>query len=268
MSTLFTRFTQAFIAWAAVTCFTPAVADDLTDVGYVDQAALSNIRAFREASVQVASYKEQLDKRLAETAAAAHGAAEQQRLVQAFSAKLEEKRRALLEPIFARAQTAIASVASSKNLSIVIDKRILITGGQDITQKVADLLTGISDPVPPVSTPTPSDVGFVDQARIEEVPVIKSTMDVFTTYRTSEQRRVESAVRTSKTTAGRQTLLREYQKRLADKQKSLIDPLLDRTRRAIADVARKKKLILVVDRGDVLYGGTDVTGDVVKGLGG
>jgi Skp family chaperone for outer membrane proteins len=237
-------------------------------VGYIDQAALANIPAFNQASNQIESYKEHLNKQLSKAMSTTHGTAEQQSLVQAYSGNLEERRRAILEPLLARTQTAIASVASSKNLSIVIDKRIIITGGQDITRNVIDLVTGLGDPVAPVSTPPPSEVGFFDHARIDKIPTMKSVMDGFTSYRTDEQQRAESAMRKAKTVLARQMLLKEYQKRLTDKQKDMIDPLLDRTRRAVADVAKKKKLILVIDRGDVMYGGADITGDVVRELGG
>lgn len=200
--------------------------------------------------------------------ARAHGTAEEQRLVQEYSGKLEKRRRALLEPLLARTQTAIASVASSKNLSIVIDKRIIIAGGQEITRNVIDLLTGIGDPVAPVSTPPPSEVGFVDHERIDKISTMKSAMDGFTSYRAREQQLAENAMRTAKTALERQTLLKEYQKRLADKRKIVIDPLLDRTRGAIGDVAKKKRLILVIDRGDVMYGGADITQDVIRELDG
>lgn len=243
-------------------------ADDLTDVGYIDQAALANIPAFSRASGQVESFKEQLDKQLRKAMARAHGTAEEQRLVQEYSGKLEKRRRALLEPLLARTQTAIASVASSKNLSIVIDKRIIIAGGQEITRNVIDLLTGIGDPVAPVSTPPPSEVGFVDHERIDKISTMKSAMDGFTSYRAREQQLAENAMRTAKTALERQTLLKEYQKRLADKRKIVIDPLLDRTRGAIGDVAKKKRLILVIDRGDVMYGGADITQDVIRELDG
>jgi outer membrane protein len=265
------RTVLALVACLAFGFFArPAVvmADDLTDVGYVDQAALANIPAFSKASSEVGSYKEQLDRQLSKALTTVHGTAEQQRLVQEYSGKLDERRRALLEPLLARAQTAIASVASSKNLSIVIDKRIVITGGQEITRNVIDLLTGIGDPVAPVSTPPPSVLGFVDHERIDKIPMMKSAMDGFTSYRAREQQRAEDAMRTARTALQKETLLKEYQKRLTDRQKGMIDPLLDRTRGAIADVAKKKRLILVIDRGDVMYGGADITGDVIRELGG
>jgi outer membrane protein len=234
----------------------------------VDQVALANVPAFSRASAELAAYKGQLDRELSREMGSTRDAAAQQQLARTFSVKLEERRRRLLEPLFARARIAVASVASSKNLSVVLDKRTVIAGGQDITKNVVDLLTGIGDPVPPISTPPPSDIGYFDQARIDALPAMKSATDSFSAFRAAEQQRAETAARKINGAAQRQALLQEYQKRTADKQKTLIDPLVARAKAAIADVARKKNLVLVIERGDVMYGGTDVTADVVKELGG
>ena len=55
-------------------------------------------------------------------------------------------------------------------MSVVIDKRIIVFGGKDITNSVRDLLGGVGDPVPPVNTPPPSTVGYVDQQQIDAPP--------------------------------------------------------------------------------------------------
>ena len=50
------------------------------------------------------------------------------------------------------------------------------------------------------------------------------------------------------------------------KRNELLKPLVDADQTATADVAKKKNLILVVDRADVIYGGTDITTDVQSEL--
>jgi outer membrane protein len=61
-------------------------------------------------------------------------------------------------------------------------------------------------------------------------------------------------------------VLKDYQAALADKQKQEIQPLVDQTRDAIAGVARKRGLLLVIDRSNLIYGGTDITSDVTSAL--
>ena len=133
------------------------------------------MRAFNDAGNQITAYKATLDRQFAaRMRRTVTSAATSRRIAAEFQGKLADRQRALFGPLFARAQVAIASVASSKNLSVVLDKRIVIVGGQDITQDVMDLLGGVGEPVPPVNTPLPSPIGFVDQNQIDTIPETKS----------------------------------------------------------------------------------------------
>ena len=106
----------------ATPIFTPAtLAADVVDIGFVDQAALSNIRQFTDANRQLAGFKSDLDKQFAKRMRSVRDGNTQQRIAQEFQNKLGERQRALFGPLLARAQVAIASVASSKNLSVVVD---------------------------------------------------------------------------------------------------------------------------------------------------
>ena len=45
-----------------------------------------------------------------------------------------------------------------------------------------------------------------------------------------------------------------------------LKPLVDKTHDAMSSVAQKRGLVLVVDRGNIIYGGTDITADVTSAL--
>jgi outer membrane protein len=256
----------ALAGLALVLTSTPAVlAADTTDIGFVDQAQLSSIPAFLAAKRQIDAYGLDLQKQYMARARNAP-AAEQQRLGAEFQQKVGDKQRQVLGPIFARAQVAIASVASSKNLSIVVDKQIMIVGGQDITGSVRDLLTGVGDPVPPVNTPPPSTVGFVDQAAIDALPSIKSATADFAKFKTAQDQQTAVKFKAAKTQADRDAIMKDYQKTLTDRQNQTLKPLVDKTRDAMSSVAQKRGLVLVIDRGSVIYGGTDITADVTSAL--
>jgi outer membrane protein len=252
---------------ALVLASAPAVlaADNTPDIGYVDQAQLSAIPSFAAAKHQLDVYGSNLQKQYL---AHAHGAssAEQQRLSTEFQSKIAAKQRQVLGPLFARAQVAIASVASSKNLSVVVDKQIVIVGGQDITKNVRDLLTGVGDPVPPVNTPPPSRVGYVDQNAIDALPAIKSASTDFQKFKAAQDKQAADKFKSAKTQAERDAILKDYQKTLTDKQAQTLKPLVDKTRDAMASVAQKRGMILVIDRSNVIYGGTDITTDVTSAL--
>lgn len=259
--------TALFALTAIAAIFAPAtLAADVIDIGYVDQAKLSTLRQFGDANRQLSSYKAGLDKQFAARIRGVKGQAAQTKVAQEFQIRLAQKQRDLFAPLFAKAQVAIASVASSKNLSIVVDKQIIIVGGQDITGPVIDLLSGVGEPVPPVNTPPPSDVGYVDQTAIDTVPRLKSANDDFAKFQADQQQQAQGKLRAAKTDAERQQIAQAVQKTLTDKRKQEIDPLVDQTRNVIADVAKKHNLILVIDKINRIYGGTDITTDVTNAL--
>ena len=244
----------------------PAVlAADNSDIGFVDQGALSAIPTFVAAKRQIDAYGTDLQKQYM---ARAHNAsqAEQQRLSGEFQQKIADKQRQVLGPLFSRAQVAIASVASSKNLSIVVDKQIVIVGGQDITGSVRDLLTGVGEPVPPVNTPPPSSVGYVDQTQIDALPSIKAASADFQKFKATQDQQTAAKFKSAKTQADRDAIMKDYQKTLSDKQTQTLKPLIDKTRDAMTSVAQKRGLILVIDRANVIYGGADITADVTSAL--
>jgi len=131
---------------------------------------------------------------------------------------------------------------------------------------VRDLLTGVGDPVPPQSTPGPSKVGYVDQAAIDATPKVKAATDDFAKYRQDQDKIFGDKLRAAKTDADRDAIYRDYRKTLDDKQTQVLKPVVDQTRSVIADVAKTRGLVLVVDKGNVVFGGTDVTKDVTDKL--
>ena len=256
----------AVAALLAIFTAAPAVlAADTTDIGFVDQAQLAALPAFGAAKRQLDAYGADLRRQYLGRARNA-SQAEQQRLSTEFQQKIAAKQRSTMGPLFARAQVAIASVASSKNLSVVVDKQIVIVGGQDITNNVRDLLTGVGDPVPPVNTPSPSTVGYVDQNQVDTLPAVKSATDDFAKFKATQDQATSVKFKAAKTQADRDAIMKDYQKTLTDKQNATLKPLVDKTKDAMASVAQSKGLVLVVDRSNIIYGGMDITADVTSKL--
>jgi outer membrane protein len=244
-----------------------AIAADLTDVGFIDQAAIGSLPQFQKANAQIAQYKSQLDPQFAAAMKRAKSPADQQRVQADFQQRFISKQRELLGPLFARAQAAIAQVSSNQRLSVVVDKRIVVFGGKDITSDVVDLVNGPGQVVAPSATPGPSEIGFVDQNQIDQVPKIKNANDDFSKWandqRTAALKQMQSAKNDPKK---QQQIFQNYQQTLTSQQEKVLKPLVDQTRDSMAKVAAQKHLILVVDRSDVIYGGTDITSDVQNAL--
>jgi outer membrane protein len=263
-----TRGRAAALAFALVAAFlaAPAIgATDLSEIGSLDQAALAALPAFQAANKQLNAYGASLQKQYLGRAQHASQAS-QQKLAAEFQAKMSDKQRQLFGPLFAKAQVAIASVASSKNLTVVVDKRIVVFGGQDITGNVRDLLSSVGDPVPPVSTPPPSKVGYVDQAAVDQTAKVKAATGEFVKFKQEQDKLAGDKLKGAKTNAERDAILKDYRKTLDDRQNKTLKPVVDATRSAISEVAKAKGLILVVDKGNIVFGGTDITKDVTDKL--
>jgi outer membrane protein len=262
-----TTLLLAAAAFAALLAAPAAIAADLTDVGYLDQAAVGALPQFQRANAQVAQFKAQLDPQFNAAMKHARTNADRQRISGEFQQKFLDKQRQVLGPLFARAQTAIAQVASNQRLSVVVDKRIVVFGGTNVTKSVVDLVNGPGPVVPPASTPPPAVIGFVDQSQIDQLPKIKTANDKFVKFATDARATALQKMQSAKNNqTQQQQIFQQYQKSLNDEQNRTLKPLVDQTRSAMATVANQKHLILVVDRADIIYGGTDITADVQNAL--
>jgi outer membrane protein len=244
-----------------------AIAADLTDVGYIDQADLANLPVFVNANRGLASYKAQLDSQFNNQLRRAQSDAQKQQLALQFQQQFNDRQREVVGPLFQRAQLAISAVSASRNITVVVDKRIVIYGGQDITKDVEVVFSGSQAIAPPVATPAPSEIGFVDQTVLDGVPKVQTANNAMQQFQTTQRQIYSAKIAQARSDSDRQQILQQYNKLVADKQNQLLKPLVDETKRATSDVARKKNLLLVVDRADVIYGGTDITTDVQNELG-
>ena len=244
-----------------------AIGADLTDVGFIDQAAIGALPQFARANASVAQYKAQLDAQFQSQIKHAHSDADKQRIAGEFQQRFLDKQRQVLGPLFGKAQAAIAQVSSSKGLAVIVDKRIVVYGGVDITKNVEDLVNASSPVAPPSSTPPPADIGFVDQSQIDQVPKIKQANDDFLKYAQAQRAQALKQMQGAKNNPQKQQqIFQDYQKSLSAQQDKTLKPLVDQTRAAMATVAQQKHLILVIDRSDVIFGGTDITKDVQDAL--
>ncbi len=241
-----------------------ALATDIVDIGFVDQQQIASLKPFVDAQRAFAQYRNSMNGAF-QNAIKGKSDADKQKIFNDFNQKLGAKQHDLFDQLLARTQTAIAAVAANKNLSVVVDKQIVIYGGQEITQDVISMINQPGQVVPPVNTPPASEVGYVDQAQLDALPKLKAANDEFMAYRQKLGSDL-NAQTAGKPDAQKQQIVDSFNKQLADEQKKVIQPIIDQTQSAISDVAKKKNLLLVIDMTDRVYGGTDVTADVVAAL--
>jgi outer membrane protein len=253
------------LAAAAILLLAPqALATDISDVGFIDQAAIGDLAPFQAARQQFTAFQQSMTPQY-QAAIRGKSPADQQAISAQFNQRLAAKQQQLFAALFARAQTAIAAVAANKSLNVVVDKTIVIYGGMDITKDVLDVMNQPGPVVPPVNSPAPSEIGYVDQQQLDALPKAKSAQDAFMQYRQQLQTQLNQQL-AGKTDAQKPAIIQSFNSQLSDEQKKVIQPLVDATTKAITNVAKSKGLLLVIDQTAKVYGGTDVTADVVKAL--
>lgn len=62
----------------------------------------------------------------------------------------------------------------------------------------------------------------------------------------------------------KQAYYQQLQQRLSNKEKELIQPIFEKVDAAVKSVADAKGLSVVLDKNNVVYGGQDITNDVIK----
>ena len=95
---------------------------------------------------------------------------------------------------------------------------------------------------------------------------MKSATDDFLKFKNEQDKAAADKLKGAKTPADRDNVLKDYRKTLDDQQNKTLKPMVDSTRAAIGDVAKSKGLILVVDKGNIVFGGVDITKDVTDKL--
>jgi len=115
---------------------------------------------------------------------------------------------------------------------------------------------------------TSSAIGYIDRQRLMMGhPQMESVMQTMQTEAATAQKDFEEKAKTMSQQEQERYAV-QLQQRLQQKEAELMKPIIDQIEAEIKKVAEAKGLTIVVDANIVVYGGTDITGDVVKSLGG
>lgn len=123
-----------------------------------------------------------------------------------------------------------------------------------------------------------SSIGHAAPANNSAVGVVNYQMIIVSTpdmdaYKTNMQAEIDNAQKEFDEKAKdlpdqeKQRYYTQLQERLGQKDRELKAPILDKINAAIKKVADSKGLTIVVDKQAVIYGGVDITDDVIKSFG-
>lgn len=241
-------------------------ADETAAIGVLDQSVITSTKPFRDAAETLQHEKDELDQAYAAAARGLRDPAAQARLAAQYSKKFQVRQNAVLSPLFARARAIIARTAMRRALGVVIDRRALSAGGTDIT---ADVIAAFLSPAAAGDTGItlpPSQIGFVDQDRIDALPKMHAAKARLAQALDGLERRAAAQARTAANGSDREALATQLEQAEDAERRGTLDPLQAQVSAAASRIAAQRGLSFVVDKAAVLLGGVDVTGEVAGAL--
>lgn len=236
-----------------------------TEVGSIDREDILKMSAFKKAENNIQMKVAALEQ---EYAKKAKGLNQEQRgeLYQLFQQEVETIKASELKPLLDKAQAAVAIVAKDKKMKVVLDKKIVVCGAENITELVKDKFRNSEKlETPSEDIGADSQIGYFDQEVVRSLPLFRTADNQFFEWYSKLKKEVEAKV-ANMPEAERQKLFQEYNLKYKAKQDELYVPVLKKVTKTVENVAREKALILVLDKQYVMYGGRNVTNEVVEKL--
>src|ERR1700736_2826875 len=156
-------------------------------------------------------------------------------------------------------------MGSSDRLSAAVSARRPRKRGMHAASLAALVLALCLGFTPQVLATDIADIGFVDQAALGQLGPFVAAQQQFAQFQRGLGAQYQAAIK-GKSQADQARIYQDFNARRSAKQRELFGPLLERATNAIASVAANKNLGVVVDKTIIIYGGLDVTKDVIDML--
>lgn len=197
---------------------------------------------------------------------------EKAKAFQEYQAELDIKTNETLNPLKEKARAAVANAAKNKDVTVVLDKKIVVYGVPDITDEVKALLESggeLTYPEENTEELKVAPIGYFDQNIVSSLKVFKEAeMELFQERNAMLQKMREELQKAEQ--AGKQPSPAEIQAmqkaieaRLESLQQQKLTPLLKAVNDSVEEVAEQEGLSLVLDTQHVMYGGRNLTEMVV-----
>lgn len=182
---------------------------------------------------------------------------------------LQQEQGKRVTPLNRRVTLAIASLAKERGYKVVLDKRIVVTGVADVTEDVKKKFeemksADLSKETEPAD-PADSTVGYVNQETISELRLYKEAQQKMLVEYQKMAGEVQAKAK-NLSPDDREKVRQEMAKAFQEKQVEVMKPVNDKVTEAITSVAKEKGLSLVLNSHHIMWGGRNLTDDVIKKL--
>lgn len=232
------------------------------EVAIIDKTALMKMAAFRKAGESAAAAIEELRKSYSDKMKDATPE-QQKELVQMYNQEEAGIRHSEFRPAMERMEAAIALVAKEKGVKAVLDKSVVVTGAQDITESVKEKFREEGElQLPDEDIGDASVIGYFDQTVVRNMQMFRDLDRVMFEDFQKANKELEAKSQ-DLSEEQRRNLIAQYEERMEKKRSQLSLPLLSKVTETVEKVAKDNSLVLVLDKQYVMYGGKNVTDKVV-----
>lgn len=177
--------------------------------------------------------------------------------------RLAQEQAVLLRPLFENVEIAIANIAKKKKIRVVIDNKIAVFGAKDITEEVVNLIKSGKPLVRPKELPQKSPIGYFDEQTIRALKVFQEADEEFFKIYQELQKELEIKLR-GRSTMEQNKITEDYNIKLAGRKNDIYSALYKLVTEMVEKTAKDKGLSLVVDKQSIMYGGINLTDEVVE----
>lgn len=189
--------------------------------------------------------------------------AEKMKLSLEMESKLDRTLLKMKNDFMDRVHKSIMQIARKRKLNVVLDKGVVVSGVPDITEETLENLKNMkADTKVEEYTPKQSNIAYFDRSIIYS---LKAVSDGQMQLREMENKMLEDFDKKSKNLTQQQKveLAQKYDAALQNASQQLQSQIESAIDEIVQKVAENKKLDLVLEKQSVIFGGTNVTDEVI-----
>lgn len=237
-----------------------------TEVASIDKEDVLKLSAFNDANAKINQRRMEIEKQFAKEAKGLKPE-QQQELYLKYKRDLDVASANEVKPLLDRAQAAIDIVAREKKMKVVLDKKIVVCGATDITDDVKEKFKAPGElKASTEEIGQDSQIGYFDQEVVRSLKMFREADRTLYEDFNKMKKDIDDKVK-NLPPEQREKVFNEYNAKLVKKRQEMYAPLLKKVTDIVDGIAKDKNLILVLDKQFVMFGGRNVTDEVVKNIG-
>ncbi len=241
-------------------------------VASIDADAIYQLKEFTDAQAALQKKSEEYKKKLEEVARQQHPTTDQEKAeamrtlqekAAEFEQELQQEKNKTLTPLQKKAEAAIAAVAREHDYKVVLDKRIVVFGVDEITEEVKKKFQDKAELKLPAEDDTKdSPIAYFDQEVVRNLKAFQEVDLKMATLKNDLAQDFQERAK-GKSPEEQANIQKELMLRMEAKQQEMVAPLIQAVNQSVTEAAEKNNVALVLDKVHVMYGGRNLTDEVV-----